>query len=314
MNKELSHDLKKALELVLASHQKSSEIERDPISWVLGFERKEDREVTAFIAALFSYGRVAQIQNTLFKIDQILGSSPFESLKKNNSKYWQKHVPKDFRHRFNDQTDLVYLFSWLGEALRRYESLEKFFLASATKGTTAKCDESCENDNSISLELMLEDFISRLIALPILPLKYVEKRGIKFLLPLPSRKSACKRLMLFLRWVVGNGPMDLNLWHGFSRSKLLIPVDTHILRISNHLGLTKRRDQSWQTAVEITESLKQLDASDPTRFDFALCHIGISQECPSRFDIKICHNCRMNNLCQTYLKSSRKHQKRICAP
>ena len=96
--------------------------------------------------------------------------------------------------------------------------------------------------------------------------------------------------------------MDLNIWSRVPKDKLLIPVDTHVLRISRHLGLTRRKDNSWRTSQEITAALKLLDPADPTRFDFALCHLGISRECPSRYDIKVCSKCRMNSLCVTYAK------------
>jgi uncharacterized protein (TIGR02757 family) len=96
--------------------------------------------------------------------------------------------------------------------------------------------------------------------------------------------------------------MDLGLWKNIPKHILLIPVDTHVLRISRHLGLTKRKDNSWRTAQEITDKLKTLDPRDPTRFDFALCHLGISQECPSRFKLSVCGHCRMNDLCLTYSK------------
>lgn len=93
--------------------------------------------------------------------------------------------------------------------------------------------------------------------------------------PLPSKGSACKRINLFLRWMIRNDELDTGLWSEIPSNKLLIPVDTHIAKISRNLGLTKRKNVSWQMAVEITENLKKYDPVDPVKYDFALCHIGI---------------------------------------
>jgi uncharacterized protein (TIGR02757 family) len=112
--------------------------------------------------------------------------------------------------------------------------------------------------------------------------------------------------MLFFRWVIGSGPMDLHLWKRIPPRLLLIPLDTHVLRISRHLGFTRRKDNSWRTATEITQVLKKLDPENPTRFDFALCHLGISKECPSQLHRKVCNLCRMRDLCVTYSSSKYK--------
>ena len=276
-----------ALELVEKSYDLSGEIQNDPVNFALKFQNPHDQEVVAFIAALFSYGRVKQIQNTLTKILSFLGENPYEILKNKTGLYWKKTIPLNFRHRFNNHHDLVSLLTWIGTALRKSGTLEDFFMSSQPLKPQL-------------LEPLLEDFISRLTGSGT-----EQTRGLKFLLPKPSRKSGCKRLLLFLRWVAGHGPMDLGIWTKLPRNLLVIPVDTHVLRISRHLGLTKRKDSSWRTALEITQKLKLLDSEDPTRFDFALCHLGISQECPSRFDKVICLDCRMNHVCVTFKKSKK---------
>jgi uncharacterized protein (TIGR02757 family) len=99
--------------------------------------------------------------------------------------------------------------------------------------------------------------------------------GFKFMFPLPENGSSCKRMNLFLRWMVRKDELDFGLWNSISPSKLVIPVDTHIARISTELGLTKRKNVSWKMAEEITENLKQFDPADPVKYDFAICHIGM---------------------------------------
>jgi uncharacterized protein (TIGR02757 family) len=265
------------------------EIQNDPITMVLNFQSPADREVAGFIAAVFSYGNVKQIQQTLRTVFEIIGATPATTLRKNNGFYWKKKIPANFKHRFNNAADLGCLLTWLGCALRQNETLEDFFLAQ-NKGPP------------IDVAKVLENFIDGLTKLNCAPYKPKRTKGVHFFLTRPSNKSACKRLLLFLRWVAGTGPMDLGLWKRIPQSILLIPVDTHVLRVSRHLGFTKRKDNSWRTAQEITNVLKLMDPADPTRFDFAICHLGISKECPSRFNLKICSKCRMNDVCVTYAK------------
>jgi uncharacterized protein (TIGR02757 family) len=100
-------------------------------------------------------------------------------------------------------------------------------------------------------------------------------QGVKFMFPNPDKGSACKRINLFMRWMVRKDDLDLGLWKNIPASKLIIPVDTHVSRIAYSLKLTRRRNVSWKMAEEITDKLKRFDANDPVKYDFALCHIGI---------------------------------------
>jgi uncharacterized protein (TIGR02757 family) len=100
-------------------------------------------------------------------------------------------------------------------------------------------------------------------------------RGLKFMFPLPEKGSACKRMNLFLRWMVRKDELDFGLWDEIASSKLIIPVDTHVARICKQLKLTKRKNLSWKMAEEITENLKKFDSDDPVKYDFAICHIGM---------------------------------------
>ena len=99
--------------------------------------------------------------------------------------------------------------------------------------------------------------------------------GSKFMFPVPEKGSACKRMNLFLRWMVRKDDLDFGLWREIHTSKLVIPVDTHVARISRSLRLTKRKNVSWKMAEEITEKLKKFDPEDPVKYDFAICHIGM---------------------------------------
>ena len=122
-------------------------------------------------------------------------------------------------------------------------------------------------------------------------------RGLSHLVPDPAKGSASKRLFLYLRWMIRKDDgVDLGLWP-IDPSLLVIPVDTHIHRIARNLGLTRRSDASLRTAVEITAALRRLDPKDPVRYDFALCHMGVSRECPSRRDEEKCARCVVQSVC-----------------
>jgi hypothetical protein len=125
------------------------------------------------------------------------------------------------------------------------------------------------------------------------------RRGAAHILPDPAKASGCKRLLLYLRWMIRpDDGVDLGLWREVPASVLLVPVDTHVHKLARNLGLTERRAQSWQTAEEITAALRSYDAADPARFDFSLCHLGMLQRCPSRRDPVRCEGCGVQNVCR----------------
>ncbi len=273
-----------------------NEVANDPLSLVLKYDHSPDREVVAFITCAFAYGNVKQIIKSVEKILTLLGPSPAQKLIKTSAGEWLEIIPRSFKHRFNTADDLGLLLTWLGIALKESGSLENFFMESS----------KAETPENLTLSTMLENFIKRMTDLSTGPYKKPKSKGVLFFFPKPSDKSGCKRLLLFMKWVSGTGPMTLGLWSKFPPEKLIIPVDTHILRISKNLGLTKRKDASWKTAEEITHALRNISPEDPTRYDFALCHLGISQSCPSKFKIEVCLNCQMNVLCLNYSLRNKK--------
>jgi uncharacterized protein (TIGR02757 family) len=125
--------------------------------------------------------------------------------------------------------------------------------------------------------------------------KDIKPAGLRQLFPSPLDGSACKRSNLFLRWMVRDRDIDFGIWKGIPKNRLIIPLDTHIARISGCLGFTKRKSQDWKTAVEITESLKRMDPEDPLKYDFALCHHGISGLCKGKKGFSECNGCCFKN-------------------
>ena len=131
------------------------------------------------------------------------------------------------------------------------------------------------------------------------------RRGPRHVLPDPEGASGCKRLMLYLRWMVRpDDGVDLGLWRSVSPSILLIPVDTHIHRLGVNLGMTRRAGPSWLASEEITAVLRKIDPEDPVRFDFALCHLGMAQGCTGRSDSIRCPACGARDVCKVWKPSS----------
>ncbi len=125
------------------------------------------------------------------------------------------------------------------------------------------------------------------------------RRGAAHILADPGKTSGCKRLLLYLRWMVRRDDgVDLGVWKSVSPAILLVPVDTHIYKLSRNLGFTDRSTLTWATTEEITAALRRLDPADPVRFDFPLCHLGMLQRCPSRRDERRCEGCGIMSVCR----------------
>jgi uncharacterized protein (TIGR02757 family) len=173
--------------------------------------------------------------------------------------------------------------SWaLSRALGRYGSLQELFV----KGM----DESDAN-----IRRALARFVGRLRAVDLAPLKH--GKFYRHLLPSPVDGSACKRLNLFLRWMVRRKLPDLGVWTLVEPSKLIFPLDTHVARICRNLGITQRHTPNWQMAEEITQEFRKLDPGDPVRYDYAVSRLGILGDCPSVPEAAVCVSCRLHAIC-----------------
>jgi uncharacterized protein (TIGR02757 family) len=237
----------------------SSQIYPDPLIFPHRFSNKADIELSAFISSIFAYGNVKQIINSLEKLHSLFGNSPREFIVNFNKK---EHITffKKFKHRFYTGNDTEILFNIIKYILTEYGSLKELFLLSYS-------------NDSENIKESLSAFSKKLnnIALNLAD----ESRGVKFMFPNPKSGSACKRMNLFLRWMVRKDELDFGLWNEIYTNKLIIPVDTHIANISRKIGLTKRKIADWKMAEEITENLKKFDSHDPIKYDFAICHIGM---------------------------------------
>ncbi|MCH8942800.1 MAG: TIGR02757 family protein [Bacteroidetes bacterium] len=255
----------KTLKQKLDYHYKAfdkSQLEPDPLQFPHKFKNKKDIELIAFISSIFAYGNIKQIINTLNKITFILGEHPTNYLIEKN----KATIKRDFKgiiHRFFTNEDIVNLILLLKNVYSKSNSLGNIFLSNYnTKVYNIKF--ALESFSKYMLELYQNLFGEENVT-----------QGIKFMFPLPSKGSVCKRMNLFLRWMVRKDELDFGLWDEIDKSKLIIPVDTHIARICRKLKLTKKKNINWNMAEEITENLKKYDPDDPVKYDFAICHIGM---------------------------------------
>jgi uncharacterized protein (TIGR02757 family) len=258
----------------------------DPLSFCHRFADPADQEVAALIASSLAYGAISVILKSLETVFALVGNSP--------ASFCDQFEPQrglqefgSFKHRFNDGRDLCALF-WAIRTMRRQAgSIEQFFLRSSLpeEDVTAALNGFCRD--VLSLDYSLVFGRSGIPADSYFP----------FFFPSPRSGSACKRLCMFLRWMVrSNDGIDLGVWHSVPPSRLIIPVDTHICRIARYLGLTARKQADWKMAVEITTALRRLDPDDPVKYDFALAHLGISDGCNGA-DTAVCNVCPISPVC-----------------
>lgn len=240
---------------------------RDPIQIVRRFDRLEDREVVAFIAAGLAFGRVASVLASIEAVCGVLGQAPARAVREFDP---QRHgAPlRPLVHRWTKGEDFVALLWILRQLLERHGSLERAFAAGLDPGAT-------------TVEHALERFSGDARAIDLRPAYGRAPRapGVHYFFVRPSTGAACKRLNLFLRWMVRRDGVDPGGWTAVGAGQLIVPLDTHTIRIGRCLRLTRRQSPGWKMAVEITDALRAIDPDDPVRYDFSLCHLSMMGAC-----------------------------------
>jgi uncharacterized protein (TIGR02757 family) len=261
----------------------------DPLGLVRNYCDPKDQEIAGLIAAFLALGRVELIRESVRKVLELFGRSPHVFVL-NYDPERDRDSFRPFVYRFYRGEDLERLVWWLQRVLEADKTVERFFL---------RYYQTEDPDIGSSLSR----FVRAVLSLPPHPL-YPEVppkgSGIRHFFADPRDGSGCKRLNLFLRWMVRRDTLDLGLWCKVNPSKLIIPLDVHIARLGSKLGLTKRKSVDWKMALEITESLRQFDADDPVRYDFALCKVGMLYSCPDRFDPSRCSDCPLVSCCKVH--------------
>jgi uncharacterized protein (TIGR02757 family) len=273
----------------------------DPIQVVRRFPRPDDREIVGFCAAALAFGRVTSVIQSIERLVAIMGDHPAEYTRRFEP---AREAPKfaGLVHRWIRDTDLVALVWLLRQMLDRSGSIEQFFL----EGYDAAAPD---------LSAALDRFSTRALALD-LKAAYgrVPKRpGVAYFFSRPSAGGACKRLNLFLRWMVRKDALDLGIWTHVPASALIVPLDTHVIRVGRCLGLTHYTSPGWKMAHEITESLRALDAGDPVKYDFAICHLGMMNGCGFSRPQKDAH-CPLRGACRPVVRKPRRSRRPSARP
>jgi uncharacterized protein (TIGR02757 family) len=254
--------LKAALDRAYARYD-ARWIDPDPVQFVWRYERPEDREVAGLVASSLAYGNITQIKKSVERVLGILGDRPARAIDALRTGEARRALG-GFKHRFNDATDAACLLVFIREMRRAHGSIERFLAPAAAFA---------------GLRPVLSDFARRALALPrdglYGPGPLPADAGVRFFFPSPDDGSACKRLCLFLRWMVRADTVDPGGWTRVPRSALLIPLDAHIINIGQTARLTRRISPGWKMAEDITATLRACDPSDPVKYDFALHRMGL---------------------------------------
>jgi uncharacterized protein (TIGR02757 family) len=238
----------------------------DPIHIVRRFEDPADREVVGFCAAALAFGRVASVLQSIERLLVLMGPSPAAFVRQFQVRK-QRGAFSGLVHRWTRGEDLVALVVILQQMLKR-GSIEDYFLDGYDPAAP-------------DLSAALESFSDRALAID-QSVAYKDRQchpGVAYFFPRPSSGSGCKRLNLFLRWMVRHDAVDFGLWTRVPAAKLIIPLDTHVIRVGRCLRLTSYTSPGWRMAADITATLRKLDPLDPVKYDFALCHIGMADQC-----------------------------------
>jgi uncharacterized protein (TIGR02757 family) len=271
--------LRQHLDALLASSDAESTRSRDPVDFVHRYHEPRDQEIVGLVASSLAFGNVVAARRSIDRVLTVLGPDP-ASMVQDAKPTELRRLLRGFVHRIYRGDHLASVLSRAGSLQREHETLGNAFthFHRASDGDfregLARFADALRGDTT--------------------------SRSLRHLVSDPRAGSACKRLVLYARWMVRPADgIDLGLWP-IAPSELVIPVDTHIHRISRNLGLTHRRTATWATAEEITAALRILDPDDPVKYDFALCHLGVSRECPSRPDPAKCRRCVLQSVCSVW--------------
>lgn len=256
---KVENNLKEELDLKVMLYNQPGFIKDDPVSIPHLFTKKQDIEIAGLFAAIFSWGNRKTIINKSKELMQLMNNAPYD--------FCLHHTVKDlkilegFCRRTFNSTDLLYFIEFFKFHYSQDDSLEIAF----TKGMNKK-DKTIENG--------LNAFCTYFFSLPDVP-----QRTRKHIAS-PEKNSSCKRLNMYLRWMVrnDNNGVDFGIWKTILPAQLICPIDVHVARVSKRFNLLQRSQTDWKAALELTAYLRMLDKNDPVKYDFALFGLGVSEK------------------------------------
>ena len=251
--------LKEFLDKKVTEYNQPSFIPHDPISIPHRFTKKQDIEIAAFFASIFAWGNRTIIINKTTELMKLMDDAPHEFCLEMNATDLKRLL--QFKHRTFNPTDLLYFIDFLHHHYTHHDSLETAF-------------SQWMNETDTTIEKALVGFHNYFFSLEDAPPR--TKKHIAT----PARGSTCKRLCMFLRWMVRQDKcgVDFGLWQSISPAQLVCPIDLHVARVARQLNLIKRKQTDWLTALELTEELKKFDRDDPAKYDFALFSLGVIEK------------------------------------
>jgi len=254
-----STEMKNFLDAKVDQYNCKNFIENDPIVIPHQFTLKQDIEIMGFWAAILAWGQRITIINKSKDLIRLMDGAPYDFIKNHQENDLKRFI--GFKHRTFNDTDALYFISFLKQHFQQYDTLETAFCPS---------NETTNWGAEQALNEFRKNFFS-LVDFPQRTVKHVSS---------PLQKSTCKRLNMFLRWMVraDDTGVDFGIWKRIKPAALICPCDVHVDRVARQLSLIKRKQTDWQTAVELTEQLKKFDAEDPVKYDFALFGLGVEEK------------------------------------
>jgi uncharacterized protein (TIGR02757 family) len=249
------NNLKEFLDKKVDEYNQPSFIKGDPICVPHLFSKKQDIEIAGFFAAIFAWGNRPAIINKATELMSLMDNAPNDFCLHHSETDLKKLL--QFKHRTFNTTDLLYFIEFFKQHYSKHQSLETAF----TK-------------HGETIEEMFKGFYHYFFLLEDAP------QRTKKHIATPERKSTCKRLNMFLRWMVrkDNKGVDFGIWKKISPAQLICPVDLHVARVARRFNLLKRKQTDWQAALELTAQLRKFDKQDPVKYDFALFALGIIEK------------------------------------
>ena len=286
LSPERAKRLRRALDRLERVSPPRRRLPLDPVSLPHRYRDPRDVEVAGLLAASLAYGRADLFLPKVTRLLDGMGPSPAAFVRGLDVAGARKLL-SGFVYRFNVGADVAVLLLGMGRMLERRGSLEAGFVAAR---------EASAGDLHDALGAFVHEL--REVDVRAVERAFGKTRGLDHLLPVPLGPGAAKRLHLYLRWMVrGPDGVDLGIWKRVPPSALLVPLDTHVARLAWRLGLVRRRTMGWAASEDITANLRVIDPVDPVRFDFVLCHHGMSGACPPRARAELCARCVLQREC-----------------
>jgi uncharacterized protein (TIGR02757 family) len=251
--------LKQFLNRKVDEYNQPSFIVPDPVSIPHLFSIKQDIEIAAFFASIFAWGNRTTIINKSMELMGLMENAPHDFITSHREKDLKSLL--QFKHRTFNSTDLLYFILFLKHHYQQSGTLE-----------TAFTNWMSKKDGNIEKALIgFHDYFFSLQDAPVRTKKHIAT---------PEKNSTCKRLNMFLRWMVRRDDcgVDFGIWQSISPSQLICPIDVHVARVARRLNLIDRKQLDWQTALELTANLRKFDRNDPVKYDFALFGIGVAEK------------------------------------